>query len=604
MPTREQVHSEILDDLKARSTWETRQATFYKMRHNGLRRRNKPWPNAADLHFPLADTIIGKLKPYYFEQLFATDTLATFVCKSSQSVGLTTTAARWFDYKLKQESNLESEILTVIDYMLQSGRSVVKCYWDTECKTVKFDAVDSLKIIVPRKTKDLETAERIVHVMALSETSYRSNKNYTRQDEDFIKSIKGRGDTDETDKGGKEQEKDLREGITCGASDEEIIIWEVWQKTDGKWFVDTWSPLNPKEAVRQRFECPYELPKGYSPFVDFPYEVKDKGWYSPRGIVEQVAPFESSLCKLWNEKHDCMTLYNRPLFRSSKEIPNAQNLQFHPGQVLPFDIQPVQHQQPPFSFDQEMISTRQVAEQRIAMPDYGMNQVMNTQDRRTATEIQAVGEVMGNATDLRMRLFRKSLGRLYRVAHALLIQYDKESLNYAFEDAIQTAQAEAIHSDYHIIPTGSADGVSKVFLFNKAVQRMQMFKGDPFIKQGELVKSVLEADDSSLVKRLYTSPQNEAATEAEDQATEIAILRIGFPAAVEASDDDVVHIQTCLQYLHQRGQLGVPVDPVEQQRVIEHINEHIQQLSKKDPKMARQIVKQLQQAAEPQPMTQ
>jgi hypothetical protein len=38
------------------------------------------------------------------------------------------------------------------------------------------------------------------------------------------------------------------------------------------------------------------------PFVAFPYEVKDPGYYSSRGVVEQVAIFESELCKLLNSR--------------------------------------------------------------------------------------------------------------------------------------------------------------------------------------------------------------------------------------------------------------------------------------------------------------
>ena len=49
------THKEILQAISDRGTWERRQATWYQMRHDGLRRKNKPWPNAADMHFPLGD---------------------------------------------------------------------------------------------------------------------------------------------------------------------------------------------------------------------------------------------------------------------------------------------------------------------------------------------------------------------------------------------------------------------------------------------------------------------------------------------------------------------------------------------------------------------
>jgi hypothetical protein len=594
--TSEQLHAEILGDIKARSVWEQRQTTFYKMRHDGLRRSRKPWPGAADLHFPLGDTIIAKLKPYYFEQLFATDTLATFIAKKSQDAALTTAAAQHFDYKLKQRSNLETEVLTWVDHMLQSGRSVMKIFWDPVGKCVAFDAIDPTKIIVPPKCRDTRTTHRLVHVMNMSRSAYSENKNW-KQDAEFVMTISGRGTDQETEHGGKQQEKDMREGLTYAADDNEIIVWEVYQREGGKILVDTYSPLNPQTPIRPRFELPYD--HKMMPFVDVPYEIKDKGWYGSRGIMELIAPFESSLCKLWNEKMDCMTLYNRPLFKTGRDIPNAANLQMHPGQILPFDVTPIQHGQPPMSFDQEMISTRAVAEQRVAMPDFGMGQVLNTRDRRTATEIGEISEMAGQSLDLRMRIFRKSLGRAYQQAWALLVQYDYEALEYCFMENNLALDKAALHGDYAIAPTGSADGVSKHWIFQKAVARFQMFNNDPYVNQGELRKSVLEADEASLVKRLYTSPQQVAADQMEDQAQEITILARGFPAAVHPADDHTVHIQTVLGYLQQRAQTGAQFDPIEHQRLMEHISQHMEALQQVNPKAAKELTKLMQPATPP-----
>ena len=76
MRDRDKLNAEVLQDLADRSVWDTRQRMFYEMRHHGLRRKNKPWPGASDVHFPLVDTTISELKPAYFQQLFATDLIA------------------------------------------------------------------------------------------------------------------------------------------------------------------------------------------------------------------------------------------------------------------------------------------------------------------------------------------------------------------------------------------------------------------------------------------------------------------------------------------------------------------------------------------------
>ena len=62
----EKLYDLVAHDIASRTRWEVRQGLWYQMRNDGLRRRGKPWPNAADAHFPLIDATINKLKPSFF----------------------------------------------------------------------------------------------------------------------------------------------------------------------------------------------------------------------------------------------------------------------------------------------------------------------------------------------------------------------------------------------------------------------------------------------------------------------------------------------------------------------------------------------------------
>ena len=111
---------------------------------------------------------------------------------------------------------------------------------------------------------------------------------------------------------------------------------------------------------------------------------------------------------------------------------------------------------------------------------------------------------------------------------------------------------------------------------------MQMFVNDPFINQGELRKSVLEADDVALVKRLFNDPELKMADQAEDQANELTFMRLGFPAVVKETDDHATHIRTILGYIQLSSQTGRQVEPMEMQRLQEHIQAHLELLRKTD----------------------
>ena len=582
--TRNDLHASILGDLQYRSSWDERMRTFYEMRHHGLRRKNKPWPGASDVHVPVGDMAIEKLKPYYFQQIFATDVLAQFVPIVAQQSAVTTAASQWFDYQLKQRSKLESEILTVIDHILVSGRGVMKTYWNSDKGRLEFQAVDPQHMILPAWTGDIADADRIVHVQRYSPDAYRRNSNFA-QDDGLIEKITGSYSTTAGDDS-KAQEKFSREGITWSAEGH-IIVWEVWTHCGcNNWLCETFSPSAPEVDIRPPMESPYA--HGKPPFVAFSYEIKDKGWYSPRGVMEQVAVFEVEATRAMNEKNDATTLYNRPLFKSARDIPNSANLRFKPGTILPYDIAPIPMPQPPISFDSQMMIARELAQQRITTPDFGISSVVDAAQRRTATEIQAISGLHQQSSDLRMRIFRIGLAELYRLSWSLLLQYNKSSLNFWYIDTVKSVPQAGLHEQYGIIPSGSADGVNKPLLVQKVFQRYQLLSGNPFIDQGELVKSVLEADDATLVRRLFVEPQSQQAEQSEDQALELSILRLGFPATVRPTDDHKTHIQTCLAYVQSRVQTGSATEPLEAQALQQHIVAHIEAIRATDKKTAKE----------------
>ena len=522
--------------------------------------------------------------------MFATDLIAQFIPTSPQVAEYTTAAAQWFDHRVKQKTNLETEVLSAVDAMLMCGTGVLKVLWDYSSKRLKYYTVDPQHIVVPAWTRDLADADRICHISVYSIESYKRQK-HLKQDKAILDQIVGSYGEDSGDMN-TEAAKYEREGLTFPEK-EKIIVWEVYYRCPdtGQWLICTYSPTSPDIDLRPTMKIPYN--HGKPPFVIFNYEIKDPGFYSSRGVVELQAIFEAELTKLMNEKNDAMTLFNRPLYRAERDMPNSGNLRMTPGSILPYGIQPVTHQSPPISFDTQMNIMREIAQNRVSTPDFGLTQTLQNTERRTATEIQAIGGLYQQSSDLRMRIFRIALGNLYRMSWSILLQYDKTSLDYWYLDTAQQVPQEALHEQYGIQPTGSADGVNKQLLMQKAITRFQMFANDPYIDQGQLRKTILESDDATLVKRLYVDPQLTQSTQAEDQANEITFLRLGFPALVKDSDDHLIHIQTVMGYITNRADTGAPPEPAEGQFLEQHISEHLEKLKEADPKVGRQVENEL-----------
>lgn len=581
-----ELYDSICEDIKSRSGWAARQAVWYQMRRDGLRRRNKPFPGAADTHFPLIDSIIEKFKPFYSNQLFATSRLADFVSKNPQASETVTDAAWWFDYKLKQRSNLEREITISSDSLLQNGRGILKVIWDAEKKRIRFDSIDPIYLIVPPDTEDLQCADRIVHVRHFTVWKYKNGpeKSLFNQEADFIKSITGGDSNWETQ--GIEEKKRLAEGITHTSSKDTIILWEVYErKAEGGWKIHTISPSRPNDEVRPVFELPYNkgpFKNGAAPFVDFQFEECEKGYYSPRGVAEILAPFEHSLCKMWNEKHDAMTYYNRPLFYTDRDIPNVGNVRMRPGDILPYAIQAVNRGAPPISWDEEMKSTRLVAEQRIAVPDFG---IAESGPNKTAREVDAIAATNNTIVDGRSRLFRRSLTELFNQAWAILVQYDSD-LEFLRDGAFKKVDKAALDEISSLEPNGSSDSWNQQRRLQKSMARFTLLRENPFIDQGELTKSLIELDEPALVERLFRDPKIAQQDAVARIMRDIPALESGLPVPPGVEDNDEVSASVLMDYMGRNALQNKPVSPEGVKAIQARLAAHMQRLQQSDPNTA------------------
>lgn len=582
----------VRDALSARTAWEAKQVDFFRLRHEGLRRLNKPFPMAADMNWPLSDMMVEKIKPYYVQQVFANELLANFYALRRELSPFNGLAAQWFDFRLRQRTNFENEIISVTDYMLVTGKGLLKVRWDDRTKQVRFDSVDPMMFIVPAHTTTLAEADWCVQVHQVSEATYRRNENW-KQDEAFVKRLITNAPAVNS---AKESAKFAREGITHTARAESIILWEVYQRTDNcKWETFVMAPLVSDELVRDPMELPFD--HSQLPFVEFNCEIKDKGYYASRGIPERIAPLQVSMSRLWNEKLDALAYFGKPLFVSDSPLGNTGNVRLVPGHVLPFGVRRVEMGQPPVQWDGELVGHRITAEQLIGVPDAGLTSQMNNNERRTASEVNLIGSLMSQVVDLRSRVFRRSLAEAFAQAWSLYVQYDKASLDYFYRNELLALPPAALADDYRIEPLASADNFNKQFVHQKKVTRFQMLQNNPFVNQGELVRDLIAADDPQDVKRLFMDSDMQSADQLEDQAGEIGRMLIGFPSQVKPVDNDAAHLTVLRQFVERRVTTGETISAELALLMLNHANMHFRQLMQKSPEQAQQLEAPMQQMA-------
>jgi hypothetical protein len=580
-PSAKDMAETVLAALQDRETWDERQAIFYDLLHDGLPRGDKPFPGAADMHYPLCDDVVDLFKPFYSASR-ATNPLARFIGMEGTASKNAPSMADWFDYQLREKSNFSTEIPHADHYMLASGRGVIKTIWDKDAEAIRFNAIQPTAFAAPADCNDLREAPWLLHILTFTRDAYEDMPNY-RQGEEFVTSITGgeqkSGDT-------KEETKYDREGITRPRHANQVILWEIWRKTkEKKWEYITISPLHPEEPARDWIACDYE--HGEAPFTSFQFEVTEKGWYAPRGITEILAPFEMALCRMWNEKLDCTTFYNRPMFEAdgTRSELEGTNIEARPGEIIPHGLKPVKWGEPPIDFTIEMQNTRSIAEKRIKVPDFGIANQTRPGGNRTAREIEEVSTITTQNVGHRGTLYQLSLTRLYRQAYALLCQYGKKKIEYVSDKTARQLDGNLFKSRWEIHPATGPDSWNRGAVLQRAYARFGQLRGDPFIDQGELRRDLLEKDEPGLLERLFVAPESDGQDQQEAQAIELAVIAEGYVPRVKDGDNHAAHIATCAGWIEMRSKANA-LHPYIKRKVNAHIADHLKKWGETDPKAA------------------
>ena len=224
---------------------------------------------------------------------------------------------------------------------------------------------------------------------------------------------------------------------------------------------------------------------------------------------------------------------------------NAQNIRWEPGAVYDSVLQLVQQPPPPVDFDQEIQSNRSFAEQRVGIPDFGIGDQSGSQGQnKTATETNAITQVMQQSNDLRARIIKNAITIVFEQSWSILRQYKKDDLDYFWRKERITLEDAALDNAYVLRPNGSVDGYSREKETQKLMQLRQMAAASPapWIKLWEIDRKIIELVDAQWIDQVYQEPQDAQADQQFQQAIENSVMIDGFLPPVLPTDDHVTHL--------------------------------------------------------------
>lgn len=603
MPSNKDIYARGQKALKDRVQWERKLATNQLQRfcQDRARVNNIPWPRASNVRYPLSDTLIDQKKPFFFKLLYSSEHIPFFKALVSRNIPHTEGCAAYLDFVTKERTEFEDEIQYASDAALQDGETIIKVTWDEEKQVPVYEQIDNLFIITPSNTTKLQDAPWVIHVRQFSSRDFvKEFSKYAKdgKDKEWRKTLENkakalREETElENDTGQREDDEYQREGINRTTRGGRVVVWECHYEDD-EGAKRMCSILPDDNAFDLGDDRAYPYDHGEWMFVHYKREKTNKKLHSARGMPELVQDGEHSLTAMQRSQQNAATLALTPVY--SGTIPGTtQNFTLAPGSILPPGVSAVPSGNYPFEvWSALMRETREVWERRAMAIDSGIGKGNTMNDSRTKYEVQQISNQQMLGIELEAGNWKMFVRAIMKQAWALIVQFQPESLMYYIGEEMKDLPPDALNNDYMISISGSAEGVNKEWMFQKATGLWQASQNNPFANPFEAWKNLVQVLMPGQVQRFVVDPASRQQEAMEKAASDITLMMIGFPVQPKPQDNHIVAAMTAAQFLTAKAMKGEGLDAQAVSLIGSYIAAHREMLKQTDKAGYQQLTAQL-----------
>ncbi len=400
------VYDLVVDDLKDRRTWFERAEMNRDLRY---RRKNtdKPvYPAAPNLVEPIIADTIRELKQVVVTTLWQAPRLAQFIGLDEVGVSHAEAAEAAFDFHLRKTPRSRARIAQCVDDELMYGHGVAKLVEKPGRNGMPipdFVAVSPLSVAVPTSTLEMESAERVCHMMRFTLAEFRRAAqagawNPTAVAE-AITAAAERKANPSADRGNARTR--YREGALSD-SRSGVDVWEIYYESDVGRRVCLLCPDCPDVPLTDKPWVWVTLvgreesaPVRSWPFVQFRNE-DTAGFYNTGGVPEILEVDQKEASAARTVRAIGLDFAGKPFLKGQK---GTQPFRFRAGENIG-QQEIVWFKTPAAEQRNEQDFTRNLAMMRVGSSQgYSANLVRGA-DRKSATEVQAVMSVAnGMAVD-------------------------------------------------------------------------------------------------------------------------------------------------------------------------------------------------------------
>ena len=517
-------YDDVIQDISDRSSWSKTDAEIMKRRMAERKsKRTKPYSGAPNGVVPIVDDVTREVTNQNITMIMNAPRMAHIIPIGPMDTDSKSYAEQAFDTYLRYILRARPKMEEADDTKTARGFSVMKVFRTEHPRYGQlpdFDTIDPRDVIVPSNTKDIQGAERIVHILRFTkrEIRQRVEKGWSKAAiDEVIKSAK----TDESgapsgssEDSTLETTKHLIGLTTSGTNTKTIVVWEEWCYAN-QWIAekfkdiekgrkcciiycpdkpdtilhaypwkedDVYAPLSPEELQAETILAGIEMrdiqpTKLVSlgkdrcwPFVQPRFEYRSRYYYDTRGVGHLCMDDQIYATGIFNAKMTWMDYISNPMFEGD-EPENSSNFTAEPGAKLPKSWKIAQMPNVPGALDFGIDYHSRTAGRRAgagSMYSFSEQVSQSRKLEKTATEVQFDQARTAQVSSAAVDRFNDPWQELFQQLWDDLARMEKPLPVIRNNEYQGIAPAEIYKTPVLIVPAASAKTLNPDIQFQRA----------------------------------------------------------------------------------------------------------------------------------------
>lgn len=486
------VCQQYRDDKAGRKEWEDKRNRYYKLWLGHREPKTEPWANASNVCLPLLAVACNQFHARSYQAFFAPPLFVKAMPVGMNDITRSKNVESFMNWQILYDmKDYEDETDKLLLNVPISGTNFKKVYYDPENERPVSEYISGVNVVLPYRTKNLDSARRIVHEIYLhyDELMMRNQRPGFYVDFDKVSEHPG----SEENKATIEQTKDEIEpqAFDSYARPKLLLEQHGWWK-----FRDKIQPFiflvdyDSETLMRATSRIAHGTDKIMNYWTDYHFIPNPEGYYS-FGFGHFLETLNEMANTAFNQIFDAGRLTNQPFgFYGRRAGVKKKEIKLRPGHMEEVEDATQVFFPSMQRVDQVLFQAlgliQQYTEQFTSTSDYIMGREAKGVKTPTATGTQSIIEqgliIFGVMIKRLFRSLKKELGLIYAVDQLYLPETKQYRVMEA-EDKIAFPTIRRADFDGHmdVIPVGDPTYASRLTRRQEAMELYQMILANPLL---------------------------------------------------------------------------------------------------------------------------